>query len=101
MRAAGPSLLRRPATSMIESGPGQVGHSLAADREAVRHHYDLSSDFYRLIPGPSMTYSCAYFSSPFDTLEAAQAQKHELISGKLRLSPGDGRSTSGPAGARC
>jgi cyclopropane-fatty-acyl-phospholipid synthase len=55
----------------------------------VRHHYDVSNDFYRLILGPSMTYSCAYFASPADTLETAQEQKHELVSRKLRLVAGD------------
>ena len=35
------------------------------DGDAVRHHYDLSNDFYRLILGPSMVYSCAY--SPIRT----------------------------------
>jgi cyclopropane-fatty-acyl-phospholipid synthase len=89
LRTAGPSLLRRPPVPEIEAGPGRGEHSLAADREAVRHHYDVSNDFYRFILGPSMTYSCAYFSSPADTLEAAQAQKHELISRKLDLVRGD------------
>ena len=36
-----------------------------------------------------MTYSCAYFASPADSLEAAQEQKHELIARKLRLTPGE------------
>jgi cyclopropane-fatty-acyl-phospholipid synthase len=89
LRTAGPSLLRRPPVPRIEAGPARGGHSPAADRKAVRHHYDVSNDFYRLILGPSMTYSCGYFSSPADTLEAAQAQKHELISRKLRLAPGE------------
>jgi cyclopropane-fatty-acyl-phospholipid synthase len=35
-----------------------------------------------------MTYSCAVWSSPDDTLEAAQAAKHELICRKLGLRAG-------------
>lgn len=89
LRTAGPSLLGRPPVPRIEASPGRGEHSLASDRKAVCHHYDVSNDFYRLILGRSMTDSCAYFSSPADTLEAAQAHKHELISRKLRLSPGD------------
>jgi cyclopropane-fatty-acyl-phospholipid synthase len=89
LRTAGPSLMRHPPIPGIEAGALGGGHSLAADRKAVRHHYDVCNDFYRLILGPSMTYSCAYFSGPADTLEAAQAQKHEVISRKLRLAPGD------------
>ena len=35
-----------------------------------------------------MTYSCAVFHDPSDTLEAAQANKYELICRKLGLEPG-------------
>jgi cyclopropane-fatty-acyl-phospholipid synthase len=89
LRAGGATLLRRPPIPLIEAAPGGRSHSLAEDRRAVRHHYDVSNDFYRLILGPSMTYSCAYFASPADTLEAAQEQKHELVSRKLRLVAGE------------
>ena len=34
-------------------------------------------------PGPSMTYSCARFTSADTTLDAAQAAKHELVCRKL------------------
>lgn len=89
LRAAGPAVLRSPPIPTIEAAPRGRGHSLAEDRQAVRHHYDVSNDFCRAILGPSMTYSCAYFRSPSDTLEAAQEQKHELICRKLRLAPGE------------
>ena len=39
--------------------------------------------------GPSLVYSCAYFESPADTLEAAQERKLELICRKLRLEAGE------------
>jgi cyclopropane-fatty-acyl-phospholipid synthase len=88
--AAGPRLLRRPPVPSIEAArDGRGRHSLARDRRSVRHHYDVSNDFYRIVLGPSMTYSCAYFRSAKDTLEAAQEQKHELICRKLRLEPGE------------
>jgi cyclopropane-fatty-acyl-phospholipid synthase len=63
-------------------------HSRARDAAAVRHHYDVSNDFYRLVLGPSLTYSCAVFADPETTLEAAQAAKHELVCRKLGLQPG-------------
>jgi cyclopropane-fatty-acyl-phospholipid synthase len=63
-------------------------HSKARDAAAVSHHYDVSNAFYRLVLGPSMTYSCAVFHDPSDTLEAAQANKYELICRKLGLEPG-------------
>lgn len=87
--AAGPSLLRPPAVPSIEARGRGLRHSLARDRTAVRHHYDVSNEFYRLVLGPSMAYSCAYFATPEDSLEAAQERKHDVICRKLRLSPGE------------
>jgi len=63
-------------------------HSKERDAAAIAHHYDVSNDFYRLVLGPSMTYSCAVWSSPDGTLEDAQAAKHELVCRKLGLEPG-------------
>jgi cyclopropane-fatty-acyl-phospholipid synthase len=63
-------------------------HSKARDAAAISHHYDVSNAFYGLILGPSLTYSCAVFHDPGDTLEQAQANKHELICRKLALQPG-------------
>jgi cyclopropane-fatty-acyl-phospholipid synthase len=61
-----------------------------SSREAanVQHHYDLGNDFYRLWLDRSMTYSCAYFRRPSDSLEEAQRQKVEHILRKLDLRPG-------------
>jgi cyclopropane-fatty-acyl-phospholipid synthase len=64
-------------------------HSRRRDAEAIAHHYDVSNDFYRLVLGPTMTYSCAYFDSPAGSLEQAQFDKHELICRKLRLRSGE------------
>jgi cyclopropane-fatty-acyl-phospholipid synthase len=63
-------------------------HSLARDHAAVRHHYDVSNEFYRLILGPSLTYSCAVFTSGDTALEQAQANKYEIVSRKLALRAG-------------
>lgn len=71
-----------------EARPRGLRHSKARDAETVRHHYDVGNDFYRLVLGPSMTYSCARFPSPEATLEEAQRAKHELICRKLGLRPG-------------
>lgn len=74
-------------------------HSKARDRAAVRHHYDVDVDFYRLFLDEELVYSCAYFleddedlSAPPDpmgsALETAQARKLEVICRKLGLQPG-------------
>jgi cyclopropane-fatty-acyl-phospholipid synthase len=99
--AAGPAVLRTPPIPAIEASVGRRRrrlrgdhnggrrHSLARDRAAVRHHYDISNDFYRLVLGPSMVYSCAYFTSRQDPLEQAQERKLDLICRKLNLQPGE------------
>jgi cyclopropane-fatty-acyl-phospholipid synthase len=54
----------------------------------VSHHYDIGNDLYRLFLDETMTYSCAYFRSPDDTLEQAQRNKLRLAAAKLYLKPG-------------
>ncbi len=88
VREGGPGVLRRPPVPSIEARVGGTRHSERRDSAAVRHHYDLSNDFYRLVLGPSLVYSCAYFETRDDTLERAQERKLDLICRKLMLSPG-------------
>ena len=68
-----------------EARPRGVRHSIGRDAGAVSHHYDVGNDFYRLVLGPSMTYSCARFADPKMTLADAQASKHDLVCRKLGL----------------
>ena len=63
-------------------------HSRKRDAAAISHHYDVSNDFYRIVLGPTMTYSCALWEDPDVGLDAAQDAKHELICQKLALRPG-------------
>jgi cyclopropane-fatty-acyl-phospholipid synthase len=63
-------------------------HSRRRDAQAIAHHYDVSNDFYRLVLGETMTYSCAYFSTPETPLADAQRAKYDLICRKLGLQPG-------------
>jgi len=68
-------------------GHGRM-HSRTRDAAAISYHYDVSNDFYRLVLGPSMTYSCAVFTHPAESLEQAQTNKYDLICRKLGLEPG-------------
>ena len=68
-----------------EARVGGLRHSLRRDTRAVTHHYDVGNNFYELILGPTMTYSCARFADPAMSLEQAQESKHELICRKLGL----------------
>ena len=55
----------------------------------ARHHYDISTELYRLFLDDQMQYSCAYFRDPErDTLEQAQQNKLVHATSKLRLKPG-------------
>jgi cyclopropane-fatty-acyl-phospholipid synthase len=63
-------------------------HSRARDAQAIAHHYDVSNDFYRIVLGTTMTYSCAVWSDDTTCLDDAQRAKYALICRKLDLQPG-------------
>jgi len=58
-------------------------------RKNIQQHYDIGNDFYKLWLDPSLTYSCAYFKRPSDTLEQAQQNKYAYLCRKLRLKIGE------------
>ncbi|MGH7088560.1 MAG: class I SAM-dependent methyltransferase, partial [Stellaceae bacterium] len=64
-------------------------HSRAADAEFIRHHYDVSNEFYALWLDRRMIYSCAYFETGGEDIDRAQEQKLDHICRKLRLAPGE------------
>jgi len=81
-------LLGLPSRSSAKSNVVELHgtlHSRQRDRQAVTYHYDLSNDFYRLWLDKNMVYSCAYFRTAQDNLDAAQEQKLDYICRKLRL----------------
>ncbi|WP_245287026.1 cyclopropane-fatty-acyl-phospholipid synthase family protein [Bradyrhizobium sp. Tv2a-2] len=59
--------------------------SMAMSRKNVKLHYDLSSRLYDLFLDCDRQYSCAYFRSHGDALEAAQVNKVRHIMAKLLL----------------
>ena len=58
--------------------PGHL-HTKRTDKRAISHHYDVGNDFYEIVLGPSMVYSCAYWPAPDTTLETAQRDKLDLV----------------------
>jgi cyclopropane-fatty-acyl-phospholipid synthase len=64
-------------------------HSRERDERAVTYHYNLPSEFYALWLDARMVYSCAYFRTPDENLDAAQEHKLEYLCRKLRLRRGD------------
>jgi cyclopropane-fatty-acyl-phospholipid synthase len=79
-----------PAPPPEEARVGRYGrrHSKGRDAAAISHHYDVGNDFYSLVLGPSMVYSCAVWESDATGLDAAQAAKLDLVCRKLGLKPG-------------
>ncbi|WP_068277714.1 SAM-dependent methyltransferase, partial [Aldersonia kunmingensis] len=63
-------------------------HEKGRDAAAISHHYDVGNEFYRLVLGESMTYSCAYWEPETTDLGAAQFAKCDLVARKLGLTPG-------------
>ncbi len=63
-------------------------HSKARDMAAISHHYDVGNEFYRIVLGESMVYSCAYWRhdlSPEYGLDEAQRDKLDLVCRKLGM----------------
>ena len=89
LRSAGLRSIRRPPELESEARIAGKRHSRLRNSTGVRHHYDAPESFYRIVLGPGMVYSCAYFDSPAQALEPAQSAKLDLICRKLRLQPGD------------
>lgn len=87
LRAIGPR--RPPPVPAAELRPRGQRHSRRRDSRAVRHHYDVSNEFFSLFLDRTMTYSCALFEQGTESLEEAQEAKLELVCRKLELEPGE------------
>lgn len=61
----------------------------ARSKQNIAFAYDIGNDFYELLLGKGMIYTCAYFTDPSNTLDEAQWNKLELVCRKLQLQPGE------------
>ncbi|WP_327290825.1 cyclopropane-fatty-acyl-phospholipid synthase family protein [Streptomyces sp. NBC_01198] len=84
---AGPGLPPSPPPEEVRRRAG-IAHSRRRDKAAIAHHYDVGNDFYGLVLGPSMVYSCAVWPEKDTTLEEAQRAKLDLVCRKLSLREG-------------
>ncbi len=87
LRACG--LVAPPPVPKAELRLRGARHTIARDRRAVQHHYDVGNEFFALFLDPSMTYSCAYWKGGATTLAEAQEAKLELVCKKLALIEGE------------
>ncbi|MCT2592955.1 cyclopropane-fatty-acyl-phospholipid synthase family protein [Streptomyces sp. N2-109] len=95
VRLAGPWPPPPPPPEEVRNRTG-LRHTLHRDRRAISHHYDVGNEFYELVLGPSMVYSCGYWDEPGtrgaggtldEALDEAQHAKLDLICRKLALRP--------------
>jgi cyclopropane-fatty-acyl-phospholipid synthase len=78
---------KRPEAELRPSGRR---HSKERDARAVRHHYDVSNEFFELFLGPTMVYSCAIWrDGEKKTLEEAQEEKLDTVARKLQIEEGE------------
>lgn len=81
----------QPKPPDVEAELAGTRHTKGRDRVAISHHYDVGNDFYELVLGPSMVYSCAYWTRDDDSdysVDEAQRDKNDMICRKLGLAPG-------------
>ncbi len=70
---------------LLRKASNNIKHS----KENIEFHYDIGNDFYKLWLDDTMTYSCAYFKTPDDSLTQAQKNKVAHILNKLDLKEGE------------
>jgi cyclopropane-fatty-acyl-phospholipid synthase len=87
VRAAGLTLPPKPPAAELR--PSGRRHSKERDARAVRHHYDVSNEFFALFLDDSMTYSCAVWRNGARSLEEAQEEKLDMVCRKLALQEGE------------
>lgn len=64
-------------------------NSQRRDHASIAYHYDQPAAFFEPWLGKAFVYSCAFFHSPDEPLDAAQERKMELVCRKLRLQPSE------------
>lgn len=88
VRAMG--IVKPPPRPEAELRPSGKRHSKERDARAVRHHYDVSNEFFELFLGPTMVYSCAIWrGGEMKTLEQAQEEKLDTVARKLQIKEGE------------
>jgi cyclopropane-fatty-acyl-phospholipid synthase len=103
LAAASVGLVRRALHGAARPGIAQVRgplHSVGRDRDAVRHHYDVSDDFYRLFLDGAMVYSCAWFGAAASRSTRRSARSWTSSAASSTSRRASGSSTSAAGGAR-
>lgn len=66
-----------------------ASNTYEGSRRNIHWHYDTSNEFFRLWLDDTVTYSCALFESPDQSLEDAQTNKHRVLCEKAGVTSSD------------
>ncbi|KAJ2890265.1 hypothetical protein GGI21_006231, partial [Coemansia aciculifera] len=72
-------------SSLMYLASTRFGNSMLNTASNISAHYDLGNEMFEMFLDASMTYSCAIWSGPNDTLEAAQLRKLDLLIDKAHI----------------
>ncbi|KAJ1996977.1 hypothetical protein GGI02_005896, partial [Coemansia sp. RSA 2322] len=71
--------------SLMYLASTRFGNSVLNTASNISAHYDLGNEMFEMFLDATMTYSCAVWSEPGDTLEAAQLRKLDILIDKAQL----------------
>lgn len=66
----------------------RMGNTIALNEETIGEAYDVGNDFFEVMLGPTMTFTCAIWPTPEASLEDAQEHKMNILIRKLKAEPG-------------
>ena len=88
-----PAASRQPWSALARLGAHRPrlprANGLRRARRHIGYHYDLGNDLFQLFLDESLTYSCAYFERPGQSLAEAQQAKYRRLCEKLAIGPDD------------
>ncbi|KAJ2464341.1 hypothetical protein GGI02_005013 [Coemansia sp. RSA 2322] len=67
----------------------RFGNSVLNTASNISAHYDLGNEVFETYLDATMSYSCAFWNGPNDTLEAAQMRKIDTLIDRAQLKPTD------------
>ncbi|KAJ2374292.1 hypothetical protein H4S02_008588 [Coemansia sp. RSA 2611] len=76
-------------SSLMYLASTRFGNSVLNTASNISAHYDLGNEMFEAFLDASMTYSCAIWSGPDDTLEAAQLRKLDILIDRAHIRPTD------------
>ncbi|KAJ2820763.1 hypothetical protein IWW50_004925 [Coemansia erecta] len=76
-------------SSLMYLASTRFGNSILNTASNISAHYDLGNEMFEMFLDSTMTYSCAIWSGPEDTLEAAQIRKLDMLIDKACLKSTD------------